>query len=145
MNNKVVAVVVVVVVVLGGFFLFKDRGIAPTELEVNNVMPIPGSDTEEMIAEIAAVREFNVTGLPFSFTPNTMVVDKGDTVKITFKNNGGTHDFRIDEFSGAATRIINSGEEETITFVVDKTGVFEYYCSVGNHRAMGMIGTLTVR
>ena len=42
-------------------------------------------------------------------------------------------------------RPLHIGEEQTITFVADKTGGFEFYCSVGNHRAMGMVGTLIVR
>ena len=49
----------------------------------------------------------------------------------------------IDEFN-AKTRVLNKGEEETITFVADKAGTFEYYCSVGQHRANGMVGKLIV-
>jgi len=94
--------------------------------------------------EEITIKEFVVTGVPFSFTPNSMVVNKGDTVKVTFKNGGGTHDFKIDEFN-VATPIINAGEEQSVTFVADKSGTFEYYCSVGNHRALGMVGTFTVR
>jgi plastocyanin len=28
--------------------------------------------------------------------------------------------------------------------VADKNGSYEYYCSVGNHRASGMVGVITV-
>ena len=73
-----------------------------------------------------------------------MSVSKGDKVKIIFKNTGGFHDFTIDEF-GVRTKRINGGEEDTIEFVADKSGTFEYYCSVGDHRTLGMRGTLTVR
>jgi plastocyanin len=31
-----------------------------------------------------------------------------------------------------------------IEFVANKKGKFEYYCSVGEHRAMGMKGNLVV-
>ena len=72
-----------------------------------------------------------------------MTVKRGDTVSITLKNAGGTHDLKIDEFDEETERL-SAGEEETITFVADRAGSFEYYCSVGNHRAMGMKGTLTV-
>jgi plastocyanin len=90
-----------------------------------------------------AVKEFTVTGSNFKFSPATMSVKKGDTVKITFINSGGMHDWVIDEFD-ARTSVIQDGAQETITFVADKTGSFEYYCSVGQHRANGMKGTLTV-
>ncbi len=93
---------------------------------------------------VSSVKEFTVTGQNYSFTPSTLTVNKGDTVKITFKNADGFHDFRIDEFNVATNRI-SGGSEESVTFVADKTGTFEYYCSVANHRAMGMKGTLTVK
>jgi nitrite reductase (NO-forming) len=39
---------------------------------------------------------------------------------------------------------VNGGETTSVEFVADKTGTFEYYCSVGAHRAMGMTGSLVV-
>ncbi|MDQ5952387.1 MAG: plastocyanin, partial [Patescibacteria group bacterium] len=70
-------------------------------------------------------------------------VQKGDTVRIIFKNEDGFHDLKIDEFN-VATKQIQGGAEETVEFVADKAGTFEYYCSVGKHRDMGMKGTITV-
>ncbi|KKT09719.1 MAG: Plastocyanin [candidate division WWE3 bacterium GW2011_GWB2_43_22] len=55
----------------------------------------------------------------------------------------GTHDLRLDEFN-VATKLLKAGETDTVEFTADKAGVFEYYCSVGEHRKMGMVGTLTV-
>src|SRR4029077_1440857 len=90
-----------------------------------------------------AVHELTVSGSNFKFEPSTLTVKKGETVKITFKNTGGTHDFVIDQFKVATSRI-QGGAQETVQFVADKTGSFEYYCSVGTHRQMGMKGTLVV-
>lgn len=90
------------------------------------------------------VKEFTVTGKNFSFAPAAMTVNKGDRVRITFVNDSGTHDLVIDEFD-VRTKVIQGGARETIEFVADKTGSFEYYCSVGQHRQMGMKGTLTVK
>ncbi len=143
MNNKLISVIIVVVLIAGGFLLFKNRSIAPTEVEIDSNMPVPGSDVDEMIVE-KEVKEFSIDEIPFSLSPSTITVNLGDTVRITVKNKKGTHDLKIDEF-GAATRILNVGEEQIITFVADKTGTFQYYCSVGNHRALGMVGILTVR
>ena len=147
MNNTLVTVAVVVVLVLGGFFLFQKRGVAPIDnlnldptVQVDTTMPVPGSEVEETLV----VKEFSVDAAPFSFTPLTMTVNKGDTVEITVKNVKGTHDLKIDEFN-AATRTLNAGETQTISFVADKVGTFEYYCLVGNHRAMGMVGSFIVR
>ena len=89
------------------------------------------------------VKEFIVTGGNFTFSPATMTVKKGDTVRVVFKNDEGFHDFVLDEFD-VATKQIQGGSEETVEFVADKAGSFEYYCSVGKHRDMGMKGILTV-
>jgi cytochrome c oxidase subunit 2 len=70
-------------------------------------------------------------------------VKKGDKVKITFQNSEGFHDWVVSEF-GAATKQTKAPTTEVIEFVADKTGNFEYYCSVGKHREMGMKGTLVV-
>ncbi len=140
MNNRIITVVIVVVLVGGGLLLFKNRGVAPTDMDINSNMPVPGSD----VAETEVIKEFSVDEVPFSLSPSTITVNRGDTVRITVKNKQGTHDFKIDEFN-SSTRVLNAGEEQIITFVADKTGTFQYYCSVGNHRAMGMVGTLIVR
>jgi plastocyanin len=90
------------------------------------------------------VMEFVVEGSEFKFDPQTMTVPVGTKVRIVFKNMGDmTHDWRLDEFS-AATAIIGPGQEETIEFVADVAGEYEYYCSVNTHRQMGMVGILTV-
>ncbi len=91
-----------------------------------------------------ATKTFNVKGLNFSFDTKEIKVNKGDTVVIKFTNTEGFHDWVIDEFN-ARTKQIGEGKSETITFVADKAGTFEYYCSVGKHRAMGMKGNLIVQ
>lgn len=104
----------------------------------------PPSDTGTSTTPDATVKTFTVTGSNFAFAPKTLSVNKGDTVKIIFKNSGGMHNFVLDEF-GVRSAVIGSGQEATLQFIADKTGGFEYYCSVGEHRAMGMWGTLTVK
>lgn len=78
------------------------------------------------------------------FDMETIAVSLGDTVTINFNSIGGTHDWKIDEFD-AATEIVTPTDGVTsVTFVADQAGSFEYYCSVGNHRTEGMVGTLMV-
>lgn len=90
------------------------------------------------------VKEFTVEGSSFKFAPSTITVSKGDIVKITFNNTAGIHDFVIDEL-GVKTPVLQSGKQAVVEFTADKAGQFEYYCSVGNHRAMGMKGMLIVK
>jgi len=105
----------------------------------------PGTGVNaDVSVSTGTTKEFTVTGKNFSFAPATMTVKKGDTVKITFVNSGGTHDLRVDGYN-IGTKTLQAGQSETITFVADKSGSFEYYCSIGQHRQMGMKGTLTVQ
>ncbi len=91
----------------------------------------------------AGVKTIEASNRGFTFYPSTITVKKGDTIRLTYTNGGGYHDWVIDEF-GAATNQISGGKSETIEFTVDQTGTFEFYCSVGNHRKQGMFGKLIV-
>ena len=69
----------------------------------------------------------------------------GDTVVITLINDDGrSHDIMIDEFNVATPVFGERGREESISFTADQAGTFFYYCSVGNHRRVGMEGQLIV-
>ena len=89
------------------------------------------------------VQEITVSGSNFKFVPAAFTVKNGQKVRLTFKNSGGNHDFVIDEL-GVSTKLLKSGEEQIVEFTPDKTGSFEFYCSVGKHREMGMKGMITV-
>ncbi|HEU4677371.1 MAG TPA: plastocyanin/azurin family copper-binding protein [Candidatus Paceibacterota bacterium] len=91
----------------------------------------------------AHTKVFNVDASNFSFSVKEMRVNVGDTVIVNFANKDGFHDWVIDEFNARSPRI-GAGQSAQITFVADKKGSFEYYCSVGSHRAQGMWGTLVV-
>lgn len=102
------------------------------------------SATQNPTTDVSGEKTFTVTGQNYSFTPTEIKVNKGDKVKIVFQNSGGFHDFVIDEFN-VKTASIASGDSATVEFTADKTGTFTYYCSVANHRAMGMQGNLIVQ
>lgn len=84
-----------------------------------------------------------MVGTNYAYDVTEVRVQKGDTVTINFTSAEGFHDVVIDEFNVASDRV-REGETTRVTFVADETGTFEYYCSVGNHRAQGMVGTLIV-
>ncbi len=89
------------------------------------------------------IKEFVVVASNFSFSKKQIKVKQGDRVRIILKNSQGMHDFRIDEL-GVGTRILQEGEQDAIEFTADKKGKFSFYCSVGNHRALGMEGEFIV-
>ncbi len=86
---------------------------------------------------------FEIDSFMYGYSVEEITVAQGDIVTINLTNSEGLHDWVVDEFN-AATAQIGAGEETSITFVADQPGTFEYYCSVGNHRAQGMVGTLVV-
>ena len=72
-----------------------------------------------------------------------LVVQEGDTVRIELEVTQGFHDLVIDEFD-AATEQVAATNTTVVEFVADEAGTYEYYCSVGSHRAQGMYGTFVV-
>ncbi len=167
MNNKVIIWTIVIVVILAAAGVWAyNRSEAPADTtdmsgDMGEMMPATSTPTSSTPAASnggsnpqpgstgqtsnpTGIKTFTVSGQNFSFTPSTITVNKGDAVKIIFKNSGGMHDLRIDAFN-VTTPVIGSGKEASVQFVASKTGTFEYYCSVGNHRAMGMFGTLIVK
>ncbi len=155
MKNVYILVIVLVLLVAGGWLFMQggEKVEAPVtntaqnlELELNDDIGLVDENvstttTETTSAEV--VKEFTVSGTNYAFDPSTIKVKKGDKVKITFKNTQGFHDWVMDEY-GVATKQTNAPTTEVLEFTADKVGSFEYYCSVGSHRAMGMKGTLVV-
>lgn len=139
--SMIIIAVVLLVLVGGGLYVFsQQQGAAPTSTEPSMTPSVTETTGDAMTASTKVII---VTGQNFSFTPSEITVKKGDKVKLTFKNSGGVHDFVIDEL-GVKIKQIAAGQSDTVEFVADKAGTFEYYCSVGNHRQVGMKGTLTV-
>ena len=79
----------------------------------------------------------------YAYSLETITVKKGQTVRIELTVTQGVHDWVLDDFS-AATNQASAGNMVSVEFIADETGEFEYYCSVTNHRAMGMVGILIV-
>ncbi len=89
-------------------------------------------------------KTFDVSGTNFAFSMDSISVHEGDTVTINFESTEGFHDRVLDEFD-AATAQVRAGDGVTsVTFVADMPWTFEYYCSVGSHRAQGMVGNLII-
>lgn len=116
----------------------EDGAIGVSVAATSSVSSEADADTVATTAKV-----FDLTGSNYAFSESEIRVNEGDTVTIHFQSEGGFHDWVVDEFD-AATEKVRAGEETTVTFVANATGSFEYYCSVGDHRARGMVGTLIV-
>lgn len=118
------------------------------ETEKGNANETIEIETQANEDENSADQIFNLTGENFKFIMNgidnpDIRVKEGETVLIHFKSTQGFHDWAVDEFEAATDQVQKDGET-SVTFLADKKGTFEYYCSVGDHRERGMKGVLIV-
>lgn len=104
------------------------------------IQPPGGEDT---VVEARPLKEITITGKNFEFSKKEIRVRKGDFVRINFSSTDGIHDWIVDEFN-AKTKQVSAGQSSSVDFAADKVGSFEFYCSVGAHRKMGMVGKLIV-
>jgi heme/copper-type cytochrome/quinol oxidase subunit 2 len=108
-----------------------------TSMEANPTSSVMGA-TDDSTAQVIAVE-----GGSFYYKPNEIHVKAGQPVKITLTSKDMMHDFNIDEL-GVKIPVTKAGASNSVEFTPTKTGTFEFYCSVGNHRAQGQIGTIYV-
>ena len=101
------------------------------------------------------------------FEPKNVRIAVGEEVTIALKNRDPSeHDLQVDGLdvevvAGGATGDEHGGggahgdagmiavhteadETSSITFVADKAGTYEFYCTIAGHKEAGMTGTLTV-
>lgn len=131
--------VFVVLALVGGLVYFSQNKQQPAPAMMKSEEKKEESSNQMM----ESVKTIEVEAGSFYYKPNTITVKKGEKVKIVMKSVSMMHDFNIDEL-GVKIPIAKDGETGTVEFTADKVGAFEYYCSVGKHRQLGQVGTLTV-
>lgn len=150
MNRKlIIGAVVLVFVCAVAFFIFTQDSPLPSQEAVDKAsetLPEVGAGAElgTETPSTSTVKTFTVTGDNFAFDLKEINVSKGATVRILFQNSIGSHDWRLEGYE-VGTKVLGAGQSETVEFVADQAGQFEYYCSVGRHREMGMKGNLIVQ
>ncbi len=138
MNPMLIVGIVVAVLVIGAVVVLGMGASNTSEESVPSQRPTATASPTE-----SSVKTFNLEGKNFRFTPNEIKVKKGDRVKVVLKITDMQHDFVVDELN-VRTKVGKTGETVEVEFTADEPGEFEFYCSVGNHRAQGMVGTLIV-
>ena len=95
----------------------------------------------------AAEQTVDVKATDFKFDPSDPSVTPG-TVAFKVTNDGETlHNLEVEGPSGEAElpEDLQPGQEGEFTVDLDKPGTYEFYCPVGNHRDLGMVGEVTVK
>ena len=141
MQKKATIAILIVVVVVGYFVLTGLQRPAPQpETKIPEL-----TETEVVPLEETTVREIAVSGTEFSFKPDSITLTKGEKVKIVFTNAGkAPHDLTI-EGLGIKTKVIGSGQTDSIEFVAPASGTYTFYCSIPGHREAGMKGSIEIK
>jgi len=110
MNKIVVVLIIIGLLVVGGFFLF------------NKPSPI------DKVVSTGETKEFNVKAFQFGFDPTTIEVNLGDKVVITAYSVDVPHGLAIPDFG--VNMLLMDSTPQTIEFLADKKGIFNFFCSV---------------
>lgn len=151
MNPLLIGGIIVALVIVVGAALLLNRNSSTTPAMTETQMEgsgVTGMDTAtpvggEVMSGTPADKTVTVEAGSFYYSPKEIRVKKGDRVKIIMTSKDMMHDFMIDELN-VQLPITSAGETKTVEFVAEKAGEFEYYCSVGQHRANGQVGKLIV-
>jgi uncharacterized cupredoxin-like copper-binding protein len=77
------------------------------------------------------------------WSTNLIEAEVGQPIELTITNTGALdHDFEIAELD--LNILLAPGQRETITFVVDEAGTYEYICNIPGHQDAGMVGELVI-
>jgi cytochrome c oxidase subunit 2 len=91
--------------------------------------PTPATPQEDTPASPGGdVKEFVLKGSQWVWEPSTITVKKGDHVRLKVTATDVAHGIAIKEFG--VSEHLPPGEEKVIEFTADKTGEFEFVCSV---------------
>lgn len=147
MKIVIVLLIVVAIISAGAVFVLKNRNTTiPNDTFVTGTTtPNTQHTGNPSDASVSVAREIVVEASEYKFNPAEVHVKKGETVKITLKNAGRmNHDWMVENMGGASLDIVGAGQTGSITLTPSQKGTFTTYCSVGNHRQMGMVGKLIV-
>jgi plastocyanin len=131
------------------FFVMLLMGVSLFLVDPSLNIEFTGNPIVENVENNEMPKVFVFTGENFKFISGGVEnpeirVSQGDKVRIEFLSTGGFHDWVLNEFDARTMRVNDDGERTSVEFIADKKGAFEYYCSVGSHRSLGMKGVFVV-
>lgn len=125
---------VVVIFVSGCVDQYGQQQTQPTPTTTQTAPPTPTGE----------VKEFTIRESNFKLSPANITVNQGDSVRITVINDQGTHNLFVEGYN-LRVNIVSAGNTQVMEFVADKTGTFNMWCEVKDHRGLGMEGQVIVK
>ena len=95
-------------------------------------------------------RQIEISGfVDNSYDVEELDVEAGETVEFVYNHEGGQHDLVLEDSEGEIVErtdiLSESGESDSFTYTFQEDSEdYQFFCSVGSHRAQGMEGTITV-
>lgn len=106
-----------------------------TDIKDDAIVQTPTSQTT--VVPTGPVKEFTMNAKNWQFDPDTITVNKGDTVILKITGADAAHSFMLKDYD--LNIKIEPGQTQTIEFVADKAGEFSFRCGVPcgeGHREM---------
>lgn len=139
MKKTILSIILILSVFLSACAVTEEETKNDQEIDVQQAI----SSKTEIDKGTSPVKEFNIISRQYEFEPNTLIVNQGDKVVIEIISMDVEHGFAIDEYN--INEVIPEGKTMVIEFLANKSGEFEFYCSVYCGRGhTGMIGKLIV-
>lgn len=115
---------------------------SPVPEDGSGILPQP----DDVTVNVNAVGVYPVNP---RFDPDRLQLPAGTRVQVTFTNGDqgliAQHNWVIDEIPGATSPTLAVGDSASFQFTTpSQAGEYTFYCSIGDHRARGMEGTLSV-
>jgi plastocyanin len=142
-KNLLIVLGIFFAVVVAGVFLLP-KGIK--EEPVSETAPVSETTgTQETSVEDADVKEITISASEYSYNPASISLTKGEKVRLTLMNVGNmSHDLVI-EGTDIKTKLVGRGKSDVVEFTVpEDVNELIFYCSIANHRALGMEGKFLV-
>lgn len=129
---------------------------SPTMQKAPSQLVVPGQNATSVPKGVAApklvtaggpsgttsYRMFNITETAHAFTPNTIIVNQGDTVHLNITASGGSYDFTQPDMGLSMN--IPSGKTKVVQFDANTAGKFTFYCKSCGGPAQGPVGYIEV-
>jgi uncharacterized cupredoxin-like copper-binding protein len=92
------------------------------------------------------VTTIDVRETEMKLDPQNPKIREPGTVQFKIKNAGqAVHALEVEGPQGEVeTRPLKPGQSDTLSVELTKPGEYTWYCPVGNHKDLGMRGTITV-
>jgi plastocyanin len=141
MSATIIAVVVVFAIGLG--YLAMKPGVVSPQVTGAGAVPATQAPAQETPS-----REVTVVGTEFAYEPKVLYLKPGETVKVTFVNNGKyPHNLVSPDLGINSGAPAPAGKSSTFLLTIPagtNPGNYSFWCSVPTHKDRGMVGTITV-